>query len=146
MVTTIMSPPCWTRRQTIKLRSLGSCVRGRFSACRPNWPEAAYLGVSDRLARQWVAEHGEAHVTEGTSYLKGRGGVESPVNYLSAALRDDFKEATPAAPSAKALAVAAERAKTAAESQAFEKAQELTLRVEKQARAATMARIGSPGR
>ncbi|KIC34178.1 replication initiation protein [Leisingera sp. ANG-M7] len=49
------------------------------------------LGVSDRLARQWIAEHGEDYVAEKVGYLKGQKGVDSPVRYLSAALRDDYK-------------------------------------------------------
>jgi hypothetical protein len=49
------------------------------------------LGVSDRLARQWIAEHGEEYVAEKMDYLQGRKGVESPVRYLTAALRDDYQ-------------------------------------------------------
>ncbi len=58
------------------------------------------VGVSDRLARQWITEHGETHVAEKLDYLGARKGIESPVRYLSAALRDDYKEeaSKPAAP------------------------------------------------
>jgi hypothetical protein len=53
------------------------------------------LGVADRLARQWIAEHGEAYVTEKLDYVAGethRGRVRgSPVGYLSAAIRDDYR-------------------------------------------------------
>ncbi|MFQ8432239.1 replication initiation protein [Amaricoccus sp. W119] len=48
------------------------------------------LGVGDRLARQWIAEHGEAHVAEKLSYVEARDGVASPLRYLSAALREDY--------------------------------------------------------
>ncbi|WP_339764451.1 replication initiation protein [uncultured Sulfitobacter sp.] len=48
------------------------------------------LGVSDRLARQWIAHHGEDHVGEKITYVAGQGGVQNPVGYLAAALRDDF--------------------------------------------------------
>ncbi len=65
------------------------------------------LGVSDRLARQWIAEHGEDHVRDKISYVAGQGGVQNPVGYLTAALRDDFKTEvaakTPSSPRAKLL-------------------------------------------
>ena len=53
------------------------------------------LGVSDRLARQWVTEHGEALVSEKLAYVAGQGGVQNPVSYLTAALRDDYKAGVP---------------------------------------------------
>ncbi|EEB82535.1 replication initiation protein [Roseobacter sp. GAI101] len=66
------------------------------------------LGVSDRLARQWIAEHGEDHVGDKISYVAGQEGVQNPVGYLTAALRDDFKAeavgVTPSSPRAKLLA------------------------------------------
>ncbi|MFW2589826.1 replication initiation protein [Sagittula sp. SSi028] len=48
------------------------------------------LGVSDRLARQWVSEHGEDTVRAKLDYVAGQGGVKNPVGYLTAALRDDY--------------------------------------------------------
>lgn len=54
-------------------------------------------GVSDRLARQWIAEHGEAYVQEKLDYMAGQGAVKSSVGYLSAALREDYRP-TQAAP------------------------------------------------
>lgn len=48
-------------------------------------------GVSDRLARQWIAEHGEDYVQQKLEYVKGQGGVKSTLGYLSAALKDDYK-------------------------------------------------------
>ena len=66
------------------------------------------LGVSDRLARQWIAEHGEDHVREKISYVVGRSSVQNPVGYLTAALRDDFNteapSVKPSSPRAKLLA------------------------------------------
>lgn len=66
------------------------------------------LGVSDRLARQWIAEHGEDHVGDKISYVAGQEGVQNPVGYLTAALRDDFKAeavgVAPSSPRAKLLA------------------------------------------
>lgn len=65
------------------------------------------LGVSDRLARQWIAEHGEDHVGDKLQYVAGQGGVQNPVGYLTAALRDDFKPqaaaAKPSTPRARLL-------------------------------------------
>lgn len=46
------------------------------------------LGVGDRLARQWIGEHGEAHVAAKLSYVEGQGQVESPVRYLTAVIRE----------------------------------------------------------
>jgi hypothetical protein len=48
------------------------------------------LGVSDRLARQWIAEHGEDHLSGKITYVGTQKGVKNPVGYLSAALKDDF--------------------------------------------------------
>ena len=65
------------------------------------------LGVSDRLARQWVAEHGEDYVLSKLEYVAGQTGVQNPVRYLTAALKEDFQSAPPAsdaAPSIKARA------------------------------------------
>ncbi|MEW9920387.1 replication initiation protein [Marimonas sp. MJW-29] len=63
------------------------------------------LGVSDRLARQWIAEHGEDHVAEKMAYVGAQRGVKNPVGYLSVALRDDYTR------EAAAPAVSSERAK-----------------------------------
>lgn len=48
------------------------------------------LGVSDRLARQWIAEHGEDYVTEKIDYVAGQAQVRSPAKYLSRAINEDF--------------------------------------------------------
>lgn len=52
------------------------------------------LGVSDRLAGLWLAEHGEAYVAEKLDYVAERsrdGKVRgSAVGYLSAAIRDNY--------------------------------------------------------
>ncbi|MBL9061884.1 replication initiation protein [Tabrizicola sp.] len=47
------------------------------------------LGASDRLARQWIAEHGEALLVAKLDYVEGQGEVRNPVGYLTAALRKD---------------------------------------------------------
>ncbi len=56
------------------------------------------VGVSDRLARQWIAEHDETYVSEKLDYLDGRKGVESPVSYLTAALKGDYRDASKSEP------------------------------------------------
>ncbi|OUS06248.1 plasmid replication initiation protein [Rhodobacterales bacterium 52_120_T64] len=75
-------------------------------------------GVSDRLARQWIAEHGEEYVVQKLAYVatKSRAGAikGSAAQYLSAAIRDDYVEAKPEAPSLEAQAAAAKRAKQVA--------------------------------
>jgi hypothetical protein len=48
------------------------------------------LGVSDRLARQWLSTHGEDHVAAKMDYVGERKNVRSMVGYLSAALEGDF--------------------------------------------------------
>jgi hypothetical protein len=51
------------------------------------------MGVSDRLTRHWIAQHGEAHLAETLDYVVGRAGVKSPARYLSAALERGFAAA-----------------------------------------------------
>ena len=63
---------------------------GAGARAGPVYARLRDLGVSDRLARQWIAEHGDAAVTARLDYVAGQGGVKSPVRYLSAALRDGF--------------------------------------------------------
>nr|WP_111301726.1 replication initiation protein [Paracoccus saliphilus] len=48
------------------------------------------LGVSDRLARQWLTAHGEEQVQAKLDYVETRRNVVSKVGYLSAALDGDF--------------------------------------------------------
>nr|WP_309504372.1 replication initiation protein [uncultured Roseovarius sp.] len=48
------------------------------------------MGVSDRLARQWLSTHGEDQVAAKLEYVGTRKNVESMVGYLSAALAGDF--------------------------------------------------------
>jgi len=48
------------------------------------------IGISDRLARQWLTEHGEAVVKTKLDYVAGQAGVNNPSRYLAAALRDDY--------------------------------------------------------
>ena len=71
---------------------------GAGARSAPAYERLRALGVSDRLARQWVAEHGEAAVEAKLDFVAGQGGVKSPVRYLSAALRDGYGGAVAAAP------------------------------------------------
>jgi hypothetical protein len=64
-------------------------------------------GVSDRLARQWLAEHGEAVVAEKLSYIAGKGKVRNTAGYLRDALSKGYgapetRTAAPVSPEAKA--------------------------------------------
>ena len=59
----------------------------------PVYEQLRGQGVSDRLARQWISEHGVDHVAEKISYVAGRKDVQNRVSYLTAALRDDYKPA-----------------------------------------------------
>lgn len=68
------------------------------------------LGISDRLARQWLMQHGEASVTQKLDYMAGRSGVESPERYLAAALRDGYGSGQPG-PASAPPPVTSERAK-----------------------------------
>lgn len=56
----------------------------------PVYTRLRALGVSDRLARQWLAAHGEDHVAAKLDYVETRKNVKSKVGYLSAALEGDF--------------------------------------------------------
>ena len=67
-------------------------------------------GVSDRLARQWISEHGEEYIAEKLAYVAGKNGVKSTLGYLSAAISKDYVKETPPKPSPEAVAVVAERA------------------------------------
>ncbi len=61
------------------------------------------LGVSDRLARQWLAEHGEDYVKQKMVYVSEQTDVQNPARYLSAAIKGDFaakpNDALPSQPS-----------------------------------------------
>ncbi|WP_410218236.1 replication initiation protein [Paracoccus sp. (in: a-proteobacteria)] len=58
------------------------------------------LGVSDRLARQWLTAHGDEQVQAKLDYVEARKNVVSKVGYLSAALEAGFgtEPAAPAEP------------------------------------------------
>lgn len=106
------------------------------------------LGVGDRLARQWIGEHGEDYVAEKLAYVEGQGGVASPVRYLSAALRDDYgRRAAAAPPAAAAREEAAEAARVARLAEAAgsdDHARERRLRAARLARVREVARTRTP--
>ena len=92
------------------------------------------LGVAERLARQWIAEHGVAYVEEKLDYVAAqsrRGKVRgSAVGYLSAALRDDYRSGvenrvTTATQRARSTASASANAAAASRSSAEEAAAKL---------------------
>lgn len=56
----------------------------------PVYDRLRAMGISDRLARQWIAQHGEEAVAGKLDYVAAQEGVKSPAKYLAAALRDDF--------------------------------------------------------
>ncbi len=58
------------------------------------------LGAADRLARQWIAEHGEAVLAAKLDYVEGQGDVRNPVGYLTTALRRDAAAPAKAPPAA----------------------------------------------
>ncbi|WP_127904388.1 replication initiation protein [Solirhodobacter olei] len=79
-------------------------------------------GVSDRLARQWIQEHGEEEVGRKLDYVSGQANVRSPVGYLRAALEGNFEPPVAEAPSEEAREAAARRAEAAAKKAAEEDA------------------------
>lgn len=83
----------------------------------PVYAQLLGQGVSDRLARQWLAEHGEAVVAEKLSFVAGKGKVRNTAGYLRDALAKGYGAAekpTPPAPEA----VAAVERRRAAEAEA----------------------------
>jgi len=56
----------------------------------PVYDRLRAMGISDRLARQWITEHGEISVQAKLDYVAGQAGVKSPARYMAAALRDEY--------------------------------------------------------
>jgi len=91
-------------------------------------------GVSDRLARQWIAEHGEDYVAGKLRLVEGRDNIRDAARYLSVAIREDFRdggagrsEPPPPDPAALAAARAAREAERREEA-ASRRAQDLRAR------------------
>jgi hypothetical protein len=111
------------------------------------------LGVGDRLARQWIGEHGEDYVAGKLAYVEGQDGVTSSLRYLTAAIRDDYRksdgptpEAAGGSPTAEVRAAAeaarAERMAEAIQSEAA--ARERRLRAAKLGRVQATAQARTP--
>ncbi len=67
----------------------------------PVYARLRALGVSDRLARQWINTHGEGKIAEKLDYVGARKNVKNMVGYLNASLEEDFGGAgEPTAPPA----------------------------------------------
>ncbi|MFC7704191.1 replication initiation protein [Plastorhodobacter daqingensis] len=111
---------------------------GEALRASPVYARLQELGVSDRLARQWMAEHGDAAVAAKLDYVRGQPGVKSPVGYLRAALEGgyDLPAAAPP-PSPEALAAASARA----EAQARAAAEEARREAERRLRGARFAAV-----
>ncbi|MBB5723908.1 hypothetical protein FHS72_003555 [Loktanella ponticola] len=75
----------------------------------PTYAALIGQGVSDRLAKQWIAEHGAEYVGAKLAYVGERRDVQNPVSYLQAALRDDYAapvvEAAPTSERGRKLAI-----------------------------------------
>jgi hypothetical protein len=99
------------------------------------------LGVSDRLARQWIAEHGEAYVAEKLAYVGRQSHVKSPVRYLTAAIRDGFTAAEPEAVPEPARVPDPARSTAQEARERAEAEREAALAEERRGRAARMARV-----
>lgn len=107
----------------------------------PVYANLMELGVSDRLARQWITEHGEDYVSEKIVYLKGRGPVDSPIGYLQAALRNDYKAVALAEPTSKAKQAAVKRREKSVAADSAEAERAAVIEEERKARAQIMARV-----
>lgn len=77
-------------------------------------------GISDRLARQWIQEHGEDYVAEKIAYVEGqrkKGRIrDHGAGYLTAAIRDDYKPGVPTKKNSAPLSAEHRRAIKLAES------------------------------
>ena len=96
-------------------------------------------GIGDRLARQWIAEHGEAEVERKLDYVAGQGDVRSPAAYLSAAMANGWSGPAAPPPGPPAPEVAASAAAWSARREARE-AEEAARRAERAAAGADRRR------
>ena len=99
-------------------------------------------GVSDRLARQWIAQHGEDYVATKLKLVAEQDGVEDPARYLNAAIRHDYRPAaTPVEVPAEVRAAAQARAAAEVAAQAEAEAEARTRAMERRGRAQRMERV-----
>ena len=98
-------------------------------------------GVSDRLARQWIAQHGEDYVATKLKLVAEQDGVDDPARYLNAAIRHDYQPAAPVEVSPEARAAAQARAAAKAQEDAAAQAEANERDAERRGRAQRMARV-----
>lgn len=98
-------------------------------------------GVSDRLARQWIAEHGEDYVREKIRLVTQAEGVENPARYLSAAIRDDYRANAAPQPSAEVIQAFTKRQDAQAQTAQDAAAREAEVTQARQERARKLARV-----
>ena len=98
-------------------------------------------GVSDRLARQWIAQHGEDYVATKLKLVAEQDGVDDPARYLNAAIRHDYQPAAPVEVSPEARAAAQARAASKAQEDAAAQAEANERDAERRGRAQRMARV-----
>ena len=96
------------------------------------------LGVADRLARQWIAEYGEAEVTAKLDDVRGREGVRNPAGYVAAALKGAEPPPPPDPEVARAVEARAEEARARAEE--ADRASDIAA-AERRARVARLERV-----
>lgn len=100
------------------------------------------LGVSDRLARQWIAQHGEEYVVTKLKLVADQADVEDPARYLNAAIRHDYQSAvTPVEVPPEVRAAAQERAAAQAAEELAAEAEARVRDQERRGRARRMARV-----
>jgi hypothetical protein len=117
---------------------------GHATRSQPVYERLRAQGVSDRLARQWIAEHGAEAVAEKLDWVATKENVRSPVGYLRAALNQGWAgetvpEATPAAAPAAPPSEAARRAVSTRAAKVAEEEAEIDARAAR--RAARVARF-----
>ena len=98
-------------------------------------------GVSDRLARQWIAEHGEDYVREKIRLVTQAEGVENPARYLSAAIRDDYRANAAPQPPAEVIQAFTKRQDAQAQAAQDAAAREAEVTQARQERARKLARV-----
>ena len=98
-------------------------------------------GVSDRLARQWIAEHGEDYVSEKLRLVSEAEGIANPARYLSPAIRDDYRPKEAPAPSAEVIAAVTRRQDAAAKAAEATAAREAEITQARRERARKLARV-----
>jgi hypothetical protein len=98
--------------------------------------------VSDRLARQWIAEHGEDYVSEKAAPCQPDcGGRRYRARYLSAAIRDDYRPEEAQPSPAAVVALAERRAAQSVAEQEAEAAREAEVSTARRERARKLARV-----